>query len=127
MKFARLFCFLVVVNCLFAVSMTSRTLAQPSFNPHTIGRATAAQQRHTDDLLKMPGVVGTAVGLGQDGKPVVKIYVEKRGVAGLPAQLDGVPVVLQETGPIYARPKVNAARNKTPTVSITAPTTGTPF
>lgn len=67
--------------------------------------AIAAQERHTDALMGMEGVVGTAVGARLDGKPVIKIYTEAAGVAGLPRMLDGVPVVVEVTGKIFARPK----------------------
>jgi hypothetical protein len=67
--------------------------------------AIAAQERHTDALMGVEGVVGTAVGARLDGKPVIKIYTEAAGVAGLPRMLDGVPVVVEVTGKIYARAK----------------------
>lgn len=59
--------------------------------------ALAAKTAHTDDLLDMPGVVGTAVGLGPDG-PVVKVYLERATVQGIPAALDGVPTHTEVTG-----------------------------
>lgn len=127
MKSARLIWMLAGIYFLFAVSVVSQTLAQPSFDPHSVGRAITAQEHHTDALLNIPSVVGTAVGLGQDGQPVVKIYVEKKGVANLPNQLDGVPVVVQETGPIYAHPKSNTKANRAPSVSITNPTAGATY
>jgi hypothetical protein len=36
-----------------------------------------------ENLLHIEGVVGTAVGLAEDGMPVVKIYTEKEGIGGL--------------------------------------------
>ena len=67
-----------------------------------LGPAIAAQERHTDRLLAIQGIVGTAVGLRADGQPVVQIFTEAAGVAGLPATLDGVPVVVKVTGPFVA-------------------------
>jgi len=67
-----------------------------------LDRAQAAQDAHTDGLLAKAGVVGTAVGIGSDGRAVVRIYTARGGVAGLPAVLDGVPVVVDVTGPIVA-------------------------
>jgi hypothetical protein len=61
-----------------------------------------AQERHTNQVMAIPNVVGTAVGLGAAGQPVVKIYTESAGVAGLPRTLDGVPVVVQVTGKLFA-------------------------
>ncbi len=62
----------------------------------------AVQDAHTDRLLAKPGVVGTAVGLNADGQPVIVIYTESAGVAGLPRELDGVPVLAEVTGRIFA-------------------------
>lgn len=64
--------------------------------------AIAAQERSTDRLLAMAGVVGTAVGLTEGGAPAVKIFTRTPGVAALPRTLDGVPVVVQVTGEIVA-------------------------
>ena len=66
-----------------------------------IAAAMAVQERH-DDLLAMPGVAGTAVGLGVDGRPVVKVYVTGIGVTGLPLRLDGHPLVTEVTGAFRA-------------------------
>jgi len=75
----------------------------PPMDPPGLDQAIAAQEAHTDALLAKPGVVGTAVGLGADGRPVVKIYTETERVAGLPAHLDGVPVEVEVTGDLVAQ------------------------
>ncbi len=69
-----------------------------------LGPALAAQERHTERLLAIPGVVGTAVGLTADGRPAVKIYTTEAGVAGLPRSLEGIPVAVEVTGQIFAKP-----------------------
>lgn len=74
-----------------------------AIDPAGLARAVAAQERHTDQLLAVAGVVGTAVGVRGDGKHVVKIFTETAGVAGLPRELDGIPVQVQVTGRIFAR------------------------
>ena len=61
-----------------------------------------AQERHTDDLLRIPGVIGTAVGLMRDGRPGVQILLEHPNVSGIPASLDGTPVATQVIGRIMA-------------------------
>lgn len=75
-----------------------------------LGAALAAQKRHTGWLMAIPGVVGTAVGLGPDGRPAVKIFAARAGIAGLPSVLDQVPVAIEVTGMFYARsdPKTRA-------------------
>lgn len=60
------------------------------------------QERHMDRLLALPDVVGTAVSADAAGRPIIKVYVERDDVAGIPARLDGVTVVRQVTGPIVA-------------------------
>ncbi|MEE9290338.1 MAG: hypothetical protein V3U99_04925 [Alphaproteobacteria bacterium] len=67
-----------------------------------LARAIAAQALHTDDLMAIPGVVGTAVGLGANGEAVVKIYTAAGGIAGLPRTLDGVGVRVEVTGRFFA-------------------------
>jgi hypothetical protein len=51
-------------------------------------RGTAA---HTDALLSMPGVVGTAIARHPDGRVGMVVLLERAGIAGLPHELDGVP------------------------------------
>jgi hypothetical protein len=50
--------------------------------------------------------VGTAVGVDAGGQGVVKIYVRRPGVRGVPAALDSVRVVVEVTGDLvaFARP-----------------------
>ena len=67
-----------------------------------LARALAAQKRHTKALMANPDVVGTAVGLGADGRAAVKIFLARPGVAGLPSRLDDVPVAIEVTGRFYA-------------------------
>jgi hypothetical protein len=68
-------------------------------------RVIEVQERHTDALMAGPGVVGTAVGLGQGAQPVVLVLLEYGGVPGIPEELEGVPVRPVVTGTIYALPK----------------------
>ena len=59
---------------------------------------------HTDSIMALPGVVGTAQG-EQAGKPCVMVLVVeltddlKRQI---PNDLDGYPVIITETGEIEA-------------------------
>ena len=64
--------------------------------------AIEVQERHADWLLAMGSVVGTAVGLGGDGDPVVNVYTKVPGVAGIPDILEGVRVVVEATGEFFA-------------------------
>ncbi len=64
--------------------------------------AMATQDFYTPDLLGIDGVVGTAVGLGPDGAPVVLVYTARPGILGLPLMLNGTPVQTQVTGEFWA-------------------------
>ncbi len=66
-------------------------------------RAIAAQERHTEALMRRPGTRGTAVSWDDQGEPVIRVYIENGGsAAGLPETLDGLPVQIEFTGPVYA-------------------------
>ena len=61
-------------------------------------------KEHTDELMAIPGVVGTAQGLC-DGNPCIKVYVVKKTrelQETIPTTLEGYPVSIQETGEIKA-------------------------
>jgi hypothetical protein len=75
--------------------------ATPGGGPPGLERAINAQEKHNAELLATSGVVGTAVGLA-DGNPVVQVFVERAGNAGIPKVLEGVPVEVQVTGKIAA-------------------------
>lgn len=68
-------------------------VARPELAPPAlVARALEVQNRHAAALMRLPGVVGTATALGSDGAPVVRVYVRRAGVSGIPATLDGVGV-----------------------------------
>jgi hypothetical protein len=65
----------------------------------------ATIERHSGELLDIPGVVGVAEGLS-GGRPIVQILVVRQTpelVSRLPRTLDGHPVVVIETGEIRAQ------------------------
>jgi len=58
--------------------------------------------RHTPELMRIPGVVGTAQG-EEDGRPAIIVYVRAESdslVMAVPSSLEGFPVKLQASGPI---------------------------
>ena len=60
----------------------------------------AVQDEHTDALMAIPGVVGTAIG-SCDGKPCIKVLVSKKSaelVKKIPSTLEGYPVQIDESG-----------------------------
>ncbi len=61
-------------------------------------------KEHTDSLMSIPGIVGTAQGLCA-GNPCIKVYVVKKTpdlVKQIPATLEGYVVEIQVTGEIKA-------------------------
>lgn len=67
-----------------------------------IGAAIAAQERHTAALLRIPGVLGTAVGYLPNGRIGVRILLQHGEVRGIPSELDGVPAAGHVTGLLMA-------------------------
>lgn len=64
----------------------------------------AVQDRHTAELMQIPGVVGVATGLDPaNGKAAIKVYTEKALPPGqLKKEFDGVKVIEEVTGKIRA-------------------------
>ena len=78
------------------------TESTPDPQSTALSLAMATQDAHTPDLFAIDGVVGTAVGIGADGTPVVLVYTAWPGVLGLPVALDGTPVRTEVTGEFWA-------------------------
>ena len=77
-------------------------MAAPEFVPPGLNRAIEVQKQHAEAFLKKPGVVGTAVGLGSEGAPVVQVYTERAGMVPLPKFLDGILVQEIAAGKFHA-------------------------
>jgi hypothetical protein len=71
-----------------------------------VDSASAVRDRHEDELMKIPGAVGTAIGMSdQPGKPAIEVYVKKmtpQAQAAAPKEVEGVPVKLIENGGFVA-------------------------
>jgi hypothetical protein len=96
-----------MVGCTNAPSSGGGKGKPRSATSNGVATATRAKERAEAGLFNIPGVVGAGVGLGDDdgANAVVEIYVEKDtpGIRrSLPANLDGVPVRVIETGRIVA-------------------------
>jgi len=63
----------------------------------------AVQDRHNRDLMAVRGVVAVGTGIDAAGKPVIHVFTESKLAPGrLPETLEGVRVVEQVSGKIYA-------------------------
>ena len=74
MRHLRLLIGTLVAVSFLVVQPESPGLAGPGFDPPGLGRAIKAQERHTQSLLMVQGVVGTGVGWTTTGSPAVKIF-----------------------------------------------------
>ena len=57
-------------------------------------------QEHTDSLMALPGVVGTAHGLCS-GEPCIRVFVVQKTddlLKQIPPKIEGYPVDIEETG-----------------------------
>lgn len=87
-----------------------------------VRRLIEVQERNTEKLLAIKGVVGTAVGAGEKGDPVIKVLVEtKEAARDVPANVEGVPVEVEVTGPIKPiREAAPRAKSKPPAINRTS-------
>ena len=87
------------------LSPSSKPRARTRLRPDAaqVQAALVAQERHTSELLRIPGVLGTAVGLLPNGTPAVRVFLASGDVGGLPASFEGVPVSPLVTGRFMAR------------------------
>lgn len=70
--------------------------------PRDVAYVMGIQNRHTPELMKLAGVIGTGTGSTADGRPEVIVYTDRAGVAGLPAGVEGVTVEARNVGRVVA-------------------------
>ena len=97
----------------FSGTQQAQPPGRPSMRPEEM-RVAEVRARHEQALLRYPNVVGVAVGSRMrqgtpTGEPCLVVYVERKLppdqlAAGdhLPAEVEGVPVDVVESGPIQA-------------------------
>jgi hypothetical protein len=80
--------------------------ANVGLSKEVVASAKAVRDRHEDQLMNVPGAVGSAIGAGeQPGQPAIVVYVNKltpQVTAAAPTNVEGTPVKLIETGDIVA-------------------------
>ncbi|MHC4356499.1 MAG: Nal1-like putative serine protease, partial [Planctomycetota bacterium] len=103
----RAFCkvLLAAVVAVFSLFLLSGALFAQGRSDEAFERVIEVQERHTERLMAIKGVVGTAVGLDQNNLAVIKVLTARGAVAGIPGMLDGVRVQPVVTGEFYALPK----------------------
>ena len=95
-------------------SPTGFTLANPAV------RAVAdVQERHTGNLMSIPGVLGTATALDANGGLAVMVLTEHAMGAGrLPSSVEGIPVIEEVTGKIKAMAVADHQAKQTPPIQM---------
>lgn len=111
-RFRLLLSLVVVVTLLTTINVSGQQAGQPPVVPRAeLLDVIGVQQRYTRQLVANPFVVGTGVSVDASGRGVVKVYASSTAVRGVPARLDGVPVVVQVTGPFVALQNAQANPN----------------
>lgn len=75
---------------------------RPVAGSEDVRAAIRAQDRHTEALMRTPGVLGTAVTLLADGRAGIDVFVLDDTPRGIPEALDNVPVRVRVTGRLMA-------------------------
>ena len=96
---------LLVAVAILGLLVLSDVLSAQGGKDAAFERVKEVQAKHTARLMKIKGVVGTAIGLDKNNQLAVTVLAAKRGVAGIPKKLDGVPVQVVVTGKFYALAK----------------------
>jgi hypothetical protein len=96
-----------IVGCVSAAAEEQPLTEGSEMNEPQIAAAIAVQERHTDALMRLPGVVGTGIGQSEEtGQVVIEVYVEQATTElkrAIPQRLEGIPVKTVVTGKITAQ------------------------
>jgi hypothetical protein len=111
-KFIILVTVVLILSLLLPISMVNA--ASPQDGPPGLERAKEVKDRNAARLLEVSGVVAVGVGPDDAGRTAVVIFTDKPGVRGLPASLEGVPVVSRVSGQFFALPKGGGKPPKEP-------------
>lgn len=71
----------------------------------TLNQAMTVKKRHTDELMRLPGVVGVGVNVSTPDHPRITVLLKSDRpsfIRRIPAVLEDVPVMYQVTGQPYA-------------------------
>ena len=99
----------IAAYLIFSLSILAFVLGNPHCNsevkePMKQKPIEEVLKAHTDHLMSIAGVVGTAIG-ESEGKPCIKVYVVKKTKEieqRIPTVLEGHKVVIEETGEFRA-------------------------
>ena len=87
-------------------AVTAEQAGNATVSKDLVDSATAVRDRHDDELMKIPGAVGTAIGMSDTpGQPAINVYIDKmtpEAEAAAPKEVEGLPVKLIENGGFVA-------------------------
>ncbi|MCH8956277.1 hypothetical protein IIA28_13315 [candidate division KSB1 bacterium] len=90
-------------NTIIEPEETQEVVLSPS-NPQ-VRAVMEIQDRYTKEIMARPGIVGTATGMTEDGRPAIIVFAKTAVLAktaALPTTLEAVPVIVQVTGEFKA-------------------------
>jgi len=105
-----LFCFLIITivsGIWLQCSHESKTPVQPKETKSLLMYAkldpklqnvVRIQNRYTNNIMSIPGVVGMGIGLSEKGKEVIRVFTLNSDVTDIPKKLETVPVEVKVTG-----------------------------
>src|SRR5262249_19718238 len=96
----------------------ARTNGVLSMTNSAVRQVALIQERHTNELMAKPGVVGTATTADDNGNLAVLVLTEVPMGSRLPATLDGVPVIEEVTGKIRAMAVADHEVKQTPPIQM---------
>ena len=100
--------FFVISICLIILNFPSKFINSSEYENEMPSKPIEkVLEEHTNELMSIKGVIGTAEGLC-NGKPCIKVYVIKKTrqlTQRIPTTLEGYPVVIEETGEFRALPE----------------------
>ena len=103
-----LFASLLILGLTFGTTLADEfgadagSRAQANQRLGRVRAAIAVHQRQWQRLMEIPDVVGSGVGLGSVGEPIIKVFTARHGVPRIPEMLEGVPVHTETSGRFYA-------------------------
>ncbi|HEX9667018.1 MAG TPA: hypothetical protein VGA95_10755 [Thermodesulfobacteriota bacterium] len=95
------------MSIILVLSLTKTDLGDQDDDSMRVKSIEEVLREHTDGLMSIPGVVGTAQGICNN-KPCIKVFVIKKTNdidQSIPDELDGYPVEVEETGEFKALPQ----------------------
>ena len=101
-KFLTFSFFNLLALFLFLLLYSNIQVFAQSIVPPGLEIAKAVLDANTPNLMANSEVVGTALGLGDDGNPVIQVFTKSERFSGIPSNIEGIPVEVVITGGIFA-------------------------